>query len=89
MNLGSCISASLFKDEILELDNIIFEVLILKQTCIIVIIKLSEWKGQKNKNFFTEERSWRFINNRFSYLGRLRPFNFCIGVGDWEEREGS
>ena len=81
VNLSNCISVSLFKGKILVSDNTIFEVLVVKQTCIIVIIKMAKWKGQKSKHCFTQERSWHFINNRFSYLGMLRPFHF--GGGGW------
>lgn len=39
VNLDNCFSVSLFKGKILVLGNIIFEGLVLKQTCIIVILK--------------------------------------------------
>ena len=87
VNLSNCISVSLFKGKILVSDNTIFEVLVVKQTCIIVIIKMAKWKVQKSKHCFTQERSWHFINNRFSYLGMLRPFHFGgggLGTGEWE-----
>ena len=46
--LDNCISLSLLVGEILGLGYITFEVLVLKQTCIIVIVKTAKLKEQKN-----------------------------------------
>lgn len=48
VNLDFCISLSLLRGKILVLDYIVFEVLVLKQACIILMTKTAKLKEGKN-----------------------------------------